>query len=225
MSVVKMSVGKNLADVRARMARAEVVSGRAPGAAALIAVSKTRSVEEIEAAINAGQKLFGENRVQEAARKFPALKLRYPDIELHLIGPLQSNKAREAVGLFDVIHSVDREKIAVALGKEMQLQGRRPLLLVQVNVGEEPQKAGISPKELPKFLRFCRDEQKLSIAGLMCIPPVDEAPAPYFMLLSNLARENGLTLLSMGMSADFETAVQFGAAYIRVGTAIFGVRD
>ena len=174
--------------------------------------------------LDAGHRLFGENRVQEAKAKWPALRERYPGIELHLIGPLQSNKAREAVALFDAIHTIDRPKIAQAVAEEMAKQGRRLKLFIEVNTGEEPQKAGIMPKEAAGLLRLCREELKLDIAGLMCIPPHDEEAAVHFAFLAKLARELGLTHLSMGMSADFETAIAFGATYVRVGSQIFGTR-
>jgi len=217
-------IAAQLAEVGARIAAAETAAGRAPGSARLIAVSKTFEAEAIRPAILAGQRRFGENRVQEAERKWPALREEHPDIELHLIGPLQSNKAREAVALFDAIHTVDRDKIAAALAAEMAKQGRRPTLFVQVNTGLEPQKAGIAPREAGAFLTRCRTEHGLAIAGLMCIPPADEAPGPHFALLAKLAAENGLAELSMGMSGDFETAITFGATYVRVGGAIFGAR-
>jgi len=190
----------------------------------LIAVSKSHGQERIRPLLEAGQRIFGENRVQEAKAKWPDLRREYPDIELHLIGPLQSNKVREAVELFDAIHSLDRPKLAKALAAELQRSGRRPALFVQVNTGEEPQKAGIAPADAPGFLALCR-ELKLPIQGLMCIPPVDENPAPHFALLAKLAREAGLSQLSMGMSADFETAIRFGATHVRVGSALFGERD
>ena len=204
--------------------KAEKDASRAPGSVTLVAVSKTKGEAEIRPVLEAGQRIFGENRVQEARSKWPSLKAQFPDVELHLIGPLQSNKAEEAVALFDVIESVDREKIALALAKEMDRQGKRPRLFVQVNTGEEPQKAGISPRETSSFVAFCRNELGLEIEGLMCIPPVDENPGPHFALLAKLARECGLDQLSMGMSSDFETAITFGATHVRVGSAIFGAR-
>jgi pyridoxal phosphate enzyme (YggS family) len=190
----------------------------------LIAVSKTFGAEEIRPALVAGHRVFGENRVQEARGKWPALKDQYPGTELHLIGPLQSNKAKEAVALFDAIHTIDREKIARAVAAEMAKQGRTLQLFVEVNTGEEPQKAGIAPKETKAFVDFCRAELKLAISGLMCIPPVDEEPAIHFAFLAKLAGECGVPNLSMGMSADFETAVELGATHVRVGSAIFGER-
>lgn len=217
-------VASRLAAVRAALAKAERDAGRVEGEVTLVAVSKTFSAEEIEPALAAGQRVFGENRVQEAKAKWPPLRERFPDIELHLIGPLQSNKADEAVALFDVIHTVDRPKIAQALAKEMAAQGKTPRLFVQVNTGEEPQKAGVAPGEVDAFVASCRGEHGLAIEGLMCIPPADEAPAPHFALLDKLARRNGLKGLSMGMSSDFAEAVPFGATHVRVGSAIFGVR-
>jgi pyridoxal phosphate enzyme (YggS family) len=190
----------------------------------LVAVSKTFDADAVRPAIAAGQRVFGENRVQEAAGKWPVLSTETRGIELHLIGPLQSNKARDAVALFDVIHTVDRDKIAAALAVEMARQGRRPKLLVQVNVGEEPQKAGIAPDEAVGFVRRCREVHGLTIAGLMCIPPADEPPAPFFALLDELARRAGVSWRSMGMSSDYEVAIRHGATHVRVGSAIFGDR-
>lgn len=220
-----MSVTENLASVLADIRAAERAAGRAPGSVDLVAVSKTHPAAAMLPAIAAGQRKFGENRVQEATAKWPALKAAHPDIELHLIGPLQSNKAAEAVALFDVIQTIDREKIARELAREMDKQGRAPKLYVQVNTGAEPQKAGIAPEETAAFLSLCRGELGLSIDGLMCIPPVEDNPGPHFALLAKLARENGLERLSMGMSGDYETAIAFGATEVRVGTAIFGARD
>jgi pyridoxal phosphate enzyme (YggS family) len=190
----------------------------------LIAVSKTFEADGIQPVIQAGQRVFGENRVQEAKSKWPALMATQPGIALHLIGPLQSNKAKEAVALFDAIHSVDRPSICEALAKEMTAQGRLPDLFVQLNTGEEPQKAGIAPADADAFIARCRDGYGLEIAGLMCIPPVDDAPAPHFALTAKIAARNGLAGLSMGMSADFAIAIQFGATHVRVGSAIFGKR-
>lgn len=218
------TAGERLAAIRHRIARAEKIHHRPAGATTLIAVSKTFEAEDIAPLIAAGQRVFGENRVQEAKAKWPALMATTPGIELHLIGPLQSNKAREAVELFDAIHSVDREKIAVELARECERQGRRPKLFVQVNTGLEPQKAGIDPREAAAFVARCRGEHGLTIAGLMCIPPAEDAPGPHFALLAKLGREIGVEALSMGMSADFETAVQFGASHVRVGSALFGHR-
>lgn len=197
---------------------------RDPDETKLIAVSKTVPAAVIEEAIESGQRLFGENRVQEALGKWPALKELHADIELHLIGPLQSNKVREAVALFDVIETLDRPKLARALAEEMERQGTRPRLFVQVNTGEEPQKAGIAPEETASFIALCRDTFDLNIDGLMCIPPFDEEPAMHFALLAKLADELGIEELSMGMSGDFAKAVAFGATYVRVGSAIFGKR-
>lgn len=213
-----------LADVKARIARAETEAQRPAGTVQLVAVSKTFDAEAIQPAIRAGQRVFGENRVQEAQGKWPALKADCPGIELHLIGPLQSNKAKEAVALFDVIETVDREKIAAELAKEIAAQGRPVRLYVQVNTGLEPQKAGIDPRETVAFVTRCRDVHGLAIEGLMCIPPADENPGPHFALLAKLARQAGVTKLSMGMSGDYETAIAFGATDVRVGSAIFGTR-
>jgi pyridoxal phosphate enzyme (YggS family) len=193
-------------------------------AVTLIAVSKTFGVETIEPVIVAGQRVFGENRVQEARAKWPILMEQYPDIELHLIGPLQSNKAKEAVSLFHAIHSVDRPSICAALAKEIARQGRRPRLFVEINTGAEPQKAGVLPEDADDFLRACAETHGLAIEGLMCIPPSDQPPAPHFALTAKIAVRNGLPLLSMGMSADFALAIRFGATHVRVGSAIFGVR-
>jgi pyridoxal phosphate enzyme (YggS family) len=213
-----------LAETQLRIALAAEAAGRTPADVRLIVVSKTFGAPEIIPVLAAGQRIFGENRVQEAKAKWPALKAEFPNLELHLIGPLQSNKAKEAVELFDAIHSIDREKIARALADEMKKQGKRLELFVQVNTGEEPQKAGVLPRDLSALLALCRDELKLEIAGLMCIPPVEEEAALHFAFLAKLAAENGLAGLSMGMSDDFETAVAFGATHVRVGSAIFGSR-
>ncbi len=190
----------------------------------LIAVSKTHGVDAIEEVINAGHFRFGENRVQEAQSKWPELKEKHKNIELHLIGPLQSNKAKDAVALFDVIHSVDRSKIAEAIADEVVKQGRNPKLFVQVNTGEEPQKAGVAPQDVEDFVKHCREVCKLDITGLMCIPPFDDEPSLHFALLAKKAKALGLKDLSMGMSKDFEAAIQLGATYVRVGTALFGER-
>jgi pyridoxal phosphate enzyme (YggS family) len=218
------SAAARLAAVRSEIDAACRAACRDPGAVTLVAVSKTVPAERIEAAIAAGQRAFGENRVQEAKAKWTALRDRHPGVALHMIGPLQSNKAREAVALFDAIHSVDRPSLATALAKEVQRAGRQPLLLVEVNTGAEPQKAGVLPEEADAFLAACRDRWDLTIGGLMCIPPADEAPAPHFALTAKIARRNGLDLLSMGMSDDFAIAIRFGATHVRVGTAIFGER-
>ena len=214
-----------LKQIEARIATAAREVGRDPAGVHLIAVSKTYDANEILPVLEAGHRMFGENRVQEAQGKWPDLKARFPDIELHLIGPLQSNKTKEAVALFDAIHTVDRPKIAAAIAEEMARQGKRLKLFVQVNTGEEPQKAGVMPLDAAGFVATCRNDLKLEIAGLMCIPPVEEEPAVHFAFLAKLGRELGLPGLSMGMSGDFETAVQFGATHVRVGSAIFGVRD
>ena len=219
-----MSRTDGLDRVRAEIDRACRDAGRDPATVTLVAVSKTFSAEAIEPVIAAGQHVFGENRVQEAKAKWPPLLARYRSVQLHLVGALQSNKAREAVALFDAIHSVDRASLAAALGTEIVRQGRAPLLFVEVNTGEEPQKGGVLPAEVGAFLAACRDRYGLTIAGLMCIPPVDEPPAPHFALTAKIARRNGLSLLSMGMSADFPTAIALGATHVRVGTAIFGTR-
>ncbi|TSE07615.1 YggS family pyridoxal phosphate-dependent enzyme [Mesorhizobium intechi] len=210
--------------VKAKIAAAEQEGRREAGAVTLVAVSKTFDAADIRPVIEAGQRVFGENRVQEAQGKWPGLKQAFPDIELHLIGPLQSNKAKEAVALFDVIETVDREKIVAELAKEIARQGRAPQLYVQVNTGSEPQKAGIEPRDAVAFVARCRDVHGLAIEGLMCIPPADENPGPHFALLEKLAREAGVAKLSMGMSGDYETAIAFGATSVRVGSAIFGSR-
>ncbi len=213
-----------LAEVRARIAAAARAASRDPAAVTLVAVSKTHGAERVEELLRAGHRVFGENRVQEAQAKFPELRTRYPDLELHLIGPLQTNKARDAVALFDVIESVDRPRLAVELAREMAKQGRRPACFVQVNTGEEEQKAGVAPGEADAFIRACVEEHKLPIVGVMCIPPADEEPALHFALLAKIAARNGLKQISMGMSADYETAVRFGATHVRVGSALFGAR-
>ena len=210
--------------VKTRIASAEREAGRHAGSVTLVAVSKTFEADAIRPVIEAGQRVFGENRVQEAQAKWPALKQEFPDIELHLIGPLQSNKAKEAVALADVIETVDREKIAAELAKEIARQGRTPKHYVKVNTGSEPQKAGIEPRDAVAFVAHCRDIHGLAIEGLMCIPPADENPGPHFALLEKLAREAGVAKLSMGMSGDYETAIAFGATSVRVGSAIFGSR-
>jgi PLP dependent protein len=221
--IQRVDSSTGLAEVRAALERAQKASGRARPVT-LVAVSKTFGPEAIEPVIAAGQKAFGENRVQEAKAKWPALKARHQDVELHLIGPLQSNKAREAVALFDAIHTVDRPSLCEALAKEIARQNRRPLLFAEINTGAEPQKAGVLPQDADSFLRACREDYGLEISGLMCIPPISEAPAPHFALTAKIAARNGLELLSMGMSADFEVAVRFGATHVRVGSAIFGQR-
>ena len=218
------SVPAALARVKDEVATACREARRDPASVTLIAVSKTFPPEAIEPVLAAGQRVFGENRVQEAKAKWPALKATWPGLALHLIGPLQSNKAKDAVALFDAIHAVDRASLAEALAKEIARQGRNPLLFVEINTGAEPQKAGVLPEAADEFLRTCRETYGLTVAGLMCIPPFDEAPAPHFALTAKIAKRNGLSLLSMGMSADFPAAIAFGATHVRVGTAIFGSR-
>ncbi|MGH6961617.1 MAG: YggS family pyridoxal phosphate-dependent enzyme [Dongiaceae bacterium] len=218
------AIAAQLAAVRARIAAAAKTGGRDPTAVTLVAVSKTQSAERVAAALAAGQRVFGENRVQEAAAKWPALKRAWPQVELHLIGPLQTNKAREAVALFDVIETVDRPKLAQVLTAEMTRSGRRPTCYVQINTGEERQKAGIMPTAADDFIRFCRDELSLPVIGLMCIPPADDEPSLHFALLAEIARRHGIDTLSMGMSADYEVAIKLGATHVRIGTAIFGER-
>ena len=215
---------EQLAIVKDRIATAEREAKRRASAVTLVAVTKTFDADVVRSVIEAGQRVFGENRVQEAQGKWPELKAEFPDIELHLIGPLQSNKTKEAVALFDVIETVDREKIAAELAKEIARQGRTPKLYVQVNTGSEPQKAGIEPREAVAFVKRCREEYGLEIDGVMCIPPLEENPGPHFALLAKLAKEAGVEKLSMGMSSDYELAVAFGATSVRVGSAIFGVR-
>lgn len=211
------------AEIRARVTRSARDSDRDPADVKLVAVSKTYGAEAIAPLIRAGQRIFGENRVQEAGGKWPALKVTAPDIELHLIGPLQSNKARDAIELFDVIETLDRAKIAEALAAEIQRAGKAPRLYVQVNTGAESQKAGVAPQEADAFITRCR-ALDLPVEGLMCIPPVDEQASPHFALLAVIAKRNGLGILSMGMSADFELAIQLGATHVRVGSAVFGAR-
>ncbi len=215
---------EGLAEVLARIGTAARQAGRDPAEVTLVAVSKTHGPERILPVIEAGQRSFGENRVQEAKAKWPALRARFPDLVLHLVGPLQTNKAREAVALFDVIETLDRPKLALALAEEMARAGRRLPCFVQVNTGEEPQKAGLAPAATDAFVDACRQRHGIDVVGLMCIPPVDEPPAPHFALLAKIAARNGLTQLSMSMSADFATAIRFGATHVRVGTAIFGSR-
>jgi pyridoxal phosphate enzyme (YggS family) len=213
-----------LADVRRNIARACAAVKRDPATVTLIAVSKTFGAEAIEPVIAAGQRVFGENRVQETKAKWPPIRAAHPDVSLHLIGPLQSNKAKEAVQLFDAIHSVDRPSLCEALQKEIEKQGRAPTLFVEINTGAEAQKAGVLPQDADAFLKTCRETYGLTIGGLMCIPPQGDAPAPHFALTAKIAARNGLKLLSMGMSADYETAIEFGATHVRVGSAIFGGR-
>jgi len=225
MASVSTDATTSLAAVRAEIARACKDAGRDVASVTLVAVSKTFPAEAIEPVIAAGQRVFGENRVQEAKSKWPALLTKHPGIELHLIGPLQSNKAKEAVALFDAIHSVDRASLCEALAKEIAKQGRQPILFAEINTGAEPQKAGVLPQDADAFLTTCRQTYGLTMSGLMCIPPLDEAPGPHFALTAKIAQRNGLQLLSMGMSADFATAIQLGATHVRVGSAIFGGRS
>jgi PLP dependent protein len=217
-------VSTGLAAVEEAVARACKEARRDRASVTLIAVSKTFAADAIEPVIKAGQRVFGENRVQEAKSKWPGLMSAYPGMAVHLIGPLQSNKAKEAVALFDAIHSVDRPSICEALAREFGSQMRRPQLFVQLNTGEEPQKAGIAPADADSFIASCREKYGLPISGLMCIPPLDDAPAPHFALTAKIAARNGLKNLSMGMSADFTTAIALGATHVRVGSAIFGHR-
>jgi len=218
-----MTISQNLADILARIAAARKAAIAPASATSLVAVSKTVAEEGIREALGAGQRLFGENRVQEALGKFPALKSEFPDLELHLIGPLQTNKVKEAVALFDVIQTLDRIKLADALANERDKSGKAPRLFLQVNTGEEPQKAGVLPREAGDLIAYAR-KLELPLEGLMCIPPAEDDAAPHFAFLAKLARDHGLTHLSMGMSGDFELAVKFGATHVRVGSAIFGAR-
>ncbi len=217
-------IARNLAAVHAQVAEAASEAGRAAGSVGLVAVTKTHPATVVRAAIAAGQRVFGENRVQEALDKWPALKEEFPDVLVHLIGPLQRNKVRPAVALFDAIETVDRPRLARALADEMERSGRRPDCFIQINTGEEAQKAGVLPAEADAFIAACRDDHGLALRGLMCIPPIDEEASLHFALLGEIARRNALEELSMGMSADFETAIRFGATLVRVGTAIFGPR-
>ncbi len=227
-----MTISRSLTDaaaalsaVKQEIAQACREAGRDPGSVKLVAVTKMFGSDAIEPVIAAGQHVFGENRVQEAKAKWQPLKEKYPGIELHLIGPLQSNKAKDAIELFDAIHSVDRPSLCAALAKETERQGRHPILFVEVNTGAEAQKAGVLPEQADEFLQICATTYGLTIAGLMCIPPLDEPPAPHFALTAKIAERNGLKLLSMGMSADFKVAIRFGATHVRIGTAIFGQRS
>jgi PLP dependent protein len=224
MSAPQTPIAENLVRIRARIAEAEARANRPPGSVTLVAVSKTHPIEAVAAALAAGQAVFGENRVQEAALKFPGLRPDWPALSLHIIGALQTNKARDAVRLADVIESLDRPKLAVALAEAMQKEGRRPQLLVQVNVGAEPQKAGIGRAATADFLKTCREEHGLPVTGLMCIPPAEGDPRPHFLWLAETAARHGLPVVSMGMSADFEAAIACGATHVRVGSAIFGAR-
>ena len=218
------AIAANLDAVRARIAAAARAAGRLPSSVALVAVGKTHPAARLRAALVAGHRLFGEYRVQEAQAKYPALREAFPDLALHLIGPLQTNKVKDALALFDVIETVDRPRLAAVLAAEMERTGRRRPCFVEVNTGEEPQKAGVLPAAADAFVIDCRDRLGLAITGLMCVPPLDEAAAPHFALLREIARRTGLDLLSMGMSADFEEAIRFGATHVRLGTAIFGAR-
>jgi len=217
-------ISANLSAVNRRIADIVAEAGRPAGSVMLVAVSKMHTASRAEAALEAGHKVFGENRVQEAQQKWPGLRKSFPDFQLHLIGPLQTNKVRDAVGLFDVLETIDRPKLARAVAAEMTRTGLRPVCFVQVNTGEEAQKAGILPGEADGFIDYCRSELELPIEGLMCIPPLDETPALHFALLHEMAKRNGLAKLSMGMSADFDVAIRFGATHVRVGTAVFGQR-
>lgn len=217
-------IAANLATVRHRIETAARAASRTPESVTLVAVSKTHPAASVRNALAAGHRTFGENRVQEAQAKYPQLRREFPDLALHLIGPLQTNKVREAIAAFDVIETVDRPRLAQALAKEMERAGRRLPCLVEVNTGEEPQKAGVMPAEADAFVGECLNSLGLPIIGLMCVPPLDEEPAPHFALLREIARRNGLDILSMGMSADFEKAIRFGATHVRIGTAIFGAR-
>ena len=221
---LQAGLAERLAAVKARIATAARAVGRDAAAVTLVAVSKTHGAGAISTAIVAGQRVFGENRVQEAQAKYPALKAAHADLALHLIGPLQTNKVKEAVALFDAIETVDRPKLADALAREMERTGRRPRCFIQVNTGEEPQKAGVLPAVADAFIAECRERWRLPVVGLMCIPPIDQEPSPHFALLREMARRHGLAELSMGMSADYEIAIRLGATNVRVGTAIFGER-
>jgi pyridoxal phosphate enzyme (YggS family) len=221
---IPSSIAARLSEIRSRIAAAAQVAQRRAEDVHLVAVAKTHGAEACLEALAAGQRLFGENRVQEAQGKWPALRARCPDLELHLIGPLQTNKVSDAIALFDVIETLDREKLARALAAERDKGRRLPRLYIQVNTGEEAQKAGVAPNQASAFIALCRDELGLPVEGLMCIPPMDEEPAPHFALLAQLARQQGLKAISMGMSGDFEIAIRFGATHVRVGTAIFGER-
>lgn len=218
------SIAANLAAVQERIEAAARSGGSALQSVTLVAVSKTHPAQSVREALLAGHRVFGENRVQEAETKYPALREEFPGLALHLIGPLQTNKVRDAVALFDVIESVDRPRLAQTLAKEMEHTGRRPPCLIEVNIGEEAQKAGVMPAEADGFITECRDRVGLPIIGLMCVPPIGKEPSPYFALLREIARRNDISVLSMGMSADFEKAIRFGATHVRVGTAIFGAR-
>lgn len=217
-------IAADLKAVRDRMDASARAAGRDPAAVTLVAVSKTHPAEAVRAALLAGQRVFGENRVQEGKAKFPELKMEFPELELHLIGPLQTNKVRDAVALFDVIESVDRPKLARSLADEIARAGRHPKILLQVNTGREPQKAGVDPDQADALVTVCREQYHLRVEGVMCIPPAEGDPVPHFQLLAAIAARNGLPVVSMGMSGDFETAIRCGATHVRVGSAIFGSR-
>ncbi len=219
-----VDVAARLDEVRRRVAEATRAAGRAAGAVTVVAISKTHAAARVALAIAAGQRVFGENRVQEAHAKWPALKEATPGLRLHLVGPLQTYKVQDVVRLFDVVETVDRPKLARALAREMEKRGRLLDCFIQVNTGEEPQKAGVTPADADGFIAACRTDYQLPVVGLMCIPPVDDEPALHFALLAEIARRNGLDRLSMGMTADFETAIRLGATHVRIGTAIFGAR-
>ena len=221
----QISPAEALAVVRARIEKARAAAISPAPSITLIAVTKTQTPDRIKSVLDAGHRAFGENRVQEAGAKWPDLRRQYSGVELHLVGPLQTNKVQEAIELFDVIETLDRPKLAEALKAQIARTGKSPALFVQVNTGEEPQKSGVAPADAPSFIAFCRDKLKLPVQGLMCIPPASEHPAPHFALLAKLAKAHKLPFLSMGMSSDFEVAVKFGATHVRVGTAIFGARD
>jgi pyridoxal phosphate enzyme (YggS family) len=218
------AIAARLKTVRDHIVESALAAGRDPRSVALVAVSKTHGIRAVRAALAAGQRIFGENRVQEAASKFPQLRADYPDLLLHLIGPLQTNKVKDAVALFDVIETVDRPKLAAELAKEMQKSGRRPRCYIQVNIGNEPQKAGVAPHDVSALLALSRDDYRLPVVGLMCIPPADRDPAPYFAEMAALAKSHHLPILSQGMSGDYPAAISAGATHVRVGTAIFGAR-
>ena len=222
--MTEIDVAANVATVRAEIAAATKTAGRATDDVTLVAISKIHQSDRILPVLDAGHRIFGENRVQEAAAKWPALKDRFADIELHLVGPLQTNKIKQALALFDVIETLDRPKLARALATEMANRQRLTPCYIQVNTGEEPQKAGIMPDQIKDFIALCRDQLKLPVAGLMCIPPIDEEPALHFALLAEIAKRHGIERLSMGMSADFEVAIALGASHVRIGTSVFGER-
>lgn len=222
--MTSLTIKDNLNQVIAQCAQVSIAAGRKPEDVQLIVVSKTFDAEVILPTLQDGHRVFGENKVQEAKAKWPALKEQFNDVELHLIGPLQSNKTAEAVALFDVIHTVDREKIAKTLAKEMKAQDKYPALLVQVNTGLEPQKSGLEPHEVVAFVKMCREKYNLDIKGLMCIPPADENPGPHFALLKKIAQQLEMPILSIGMSSDYRIAIELGATHVRVGSAIFGSR-